>query len=219
MKQIIKSKEPKSLTNYRASITKTDLKSLKKYEDSPKNVLDDLRKALLEEQGYICCYCMQRVDFRYTKIEHFKSRSGFREKQLDYNNLFISCLGGEGSSPTKQFCDTKKGDRELNYINLLTDIESKIEYKKDGYIYSNDDDINNELNDILNLNYLVSKNNRKETLRSLYSEFKKIGWSNHSLKENIKKYQNKNSKGKYRPYCQMIVYFLTKKLKQKGVTI
>jgi len=35
---------------------------------------------------------------------------------------------------------------------------------------------------------------------------------------NLKKYKHKNSKGKYRPYCEMIVYFLTKKLKQKGVT-
>jgi len=90
--------------------------------------------------------------------------------------------------------------------------------KKDGVIYSNDCDIDSELNQILNLNYKLLKNNRKEALNQLFIDLKKMGWDIPILKSNLEKYKHKNSKGKYRPYCEMIVYFLTKKLKSKGVT-
>jgi len=215
LKQIIKTKEPRSLTTYRASISKKDLSSLEKFDTAPSKVKDELREQLLQEQGFICCYCMNRVEFRNSKIEHFNPRSLFREEQLDYHNLFIACLGGEGHTSNKQSCDTKKGNNQLKHINLLSDIEKSIEYKKDGFIYSNNSDIDNELNQILNLNHKLLKNNRKEALNQLLIDLKKRGWNISTLKSNLEKYKHKNSKGKYRPYCEMIVYFLTKKLKQK----
>lgn len=230
MKQIIKSKEPISLTKYRANIPKKDLKTLKKYESSPKNVLDDLRKQLLEEQGYICCYCMSRIDYPYTKIEHLKPRSVYREKQLDYSNLFIACCGKKIDkelfydcdtpkkkySKTELYCDTKKGKEELKHINLLTKIQDNIKYRKNGLIFSDNINIDKEINEVLNLNYEVLTTNREDALNQLFIELNKNNWSIPTLKLTLKKYQNKNSKGKYRPYCQMIVYFLTKKLKLKG---
>jgi len=229
VKQIFKTKEPTSLISYRASISKEDLKNQKKYEQSPMIVLDDLRKQLLEEQGYICCYCMSRIDYPYSKIEHFKPRSIYREKQLDYSNLFIACCGKridkkkfsdcktrkEKSSLQKEYCDTKKGKNELKHIQLLTDIENNLKYSKSGLIFSDNTQINKELNDILNLNYDVLKRNREDTLNQIIIELNKNNWSVSYLKSTINKYKNKNSKGKYRPYCEMIVYFLSKKLRQK----
>ena len=219
MKQILKSKEPISLTTYRASISKKDLSTLEKFDTAPSKVKDELREQLLEEQGFICCYCMNRVEFRNSKIEHFNPRSNFRTEQLDYHNLFIACLGGEGHTTNQQSCDTKKGNTQLKHINLLVDIETSIEYKKDGFIYSNNSDIDRELNQILNLNYKLLKNNRQEVLNQLLIDLKKRGWDISNLKSTLENYKHKNSKGKYRPYCEMIVYFLTKKLKSKGVTI
>jgi len=218
VKQIFKTKEPTSLTTYRAGISKEDLKKLEKFDTAPTKVKEELRDKLLEEQGFICCYCMNRVGGRNSKIEHFKPRSLFRGEQLDYTNLFIACLGGQGCSPKEQSCDTKKGNESLRYINLLSDIEKSIEYKKDGLIFSNNQDIDRELNEILNLNYNLLQNNRQEALHQLLSDLKKRGWDIPILKSTLEKYKHKNSKGKYRPYCEMIVYFLRKKLKQKGVT-
>ena len=219
MREIIKTKEPKSLTTYRASISKEDLHTLEKFDNSPKDIKDDLRNKLLEEQGFICCYCMDRVEFKNSKIEHFKPRSIHRDKQLDYSNLFIACLGGEGGSKNKQHCDTKKGQSELNSIYLLSNIEKELEYKKDGLIFSKNSEINKELDEVLNLNYEVLKTNREDTFHQLTCELKKSGWTVPNLKSNLEKYKTKNSKGKYRPYCEMIVYFLIKKLKQKGVIV
>ena len=141
MKQIFKAKEPISLTTYRASISKEDLKSLEKFDTAPSKVKNDLRDKLLEEQGFICCYCMDRIERRNSKIEHFNPRSLFRIEQLEYTNLFVACLGGQGYSPDKQSCDTKKGNDVLKYINLLSDIEKSIEYKKDGLVFSKDSNI------------------------------------------------------------------------------
>jgi len=217
VKQIVKTKEPLSLTNYRASIPKKDLNSLEKFDTAPSTVKDELRTKLLEEQGFICCYCMGRIEFRNSKIEHFKPRSLFRGEQLDYKNLFVACLGGQGNSTKNQSCDTKKANDTLEYIDLLTNIESSIEYKKDGTIFSKNQNIDNELTQILNLNFYRLKSNRQEALNQLLSDLKKRGWDISTLKSTLQQYKHKNSKGKYRPYCEMIVYFLTKKLKQKGV--
>ena len=233
MKQICKIKEPISLSKYRASISKNDLENSKMYESSPKSVLDDLRNYLLEEQGYICCYCMSRIDFNYTKIEHFKPRSIFRVNQLDYSNLFVACCGknidkkkfydckttNEKYNKNNFYCDTKKDNGLLKAINLLSHIEKNIDYKKDGLIFSKNRNIDKELNEILNLNYKILQNNRKKALEQLLIELRKKSWTISNLKLNLQKYKHKNSEGKSRPYCEMIVYFLTKKLKSKGITI
>ena len=129
MKRIKKNHEPKSLEEYRND-TKTsnsysefknkDAEQCKKDEQA--NKTNNLRRALLNEQGYICCYCMSRISCYNSKIEHFKPQSLYKELQLDYKNLFIAC---KGNSSKEQFCDTHKANQELKKINLLEDIEKK----------------------------------------------------------------------------------------------
>lgn len=54
-----------------------------------------LRKFLLEEQGYICCYCGQRIDMNTTVIEHLLDKGTHRRLTYDYSNLLASCNGGK----------------------------------------------------------------------------------------------------------------------------
>ena len=104
MKEIVKSSEPRSLTTYRSQIPSQNMLDENIYDDfsyktkegCKNNEIDNLRKFLLEEQGYICCYCMSRISCDNSKIEHFKPQSPHRDKQIEYSNLFISCNGGEG---------------------------------------------------------------------------------------------------------------------------
>ena len=35
----------------------------------------ELKESLLKEQGYLCAYCMARIDKDHMKVEHFKPRS------------------------------------------------------------------------------------------------------------------------------------------------
>jgi uncharacterized protein (TIGR02646 family) len=57
------------------------------FDDMPTEVKNDLRKSLLEEQGYLCAYCMCRIadSGQDTKIEHYRPRD--ENNELDYNNL------------------------------------------------------------------------------------------------------------------------------------
>lgn len=227
LKKIIKSKEPKSLTAYRSNIPHKDLQKSNIYEDFKEktkeqcreNRANNLRKQLLQEQGYICCYCMSRIDCNNSKIEHFKPQTKNRESQIDYQNLFIACNGGEGLKATEQYCDTKKGEKNLEYIDLLSSIEQNIYYTKGAKnisIKSNDENIAKEINNILNLNISVLGRNRKETYNRVMKNLKSRGYTIANINKVLNYYKSKHN-GKFEPYCQMIVYFLIKKLKSKGV--
>ena len=229
MKKIVKTKELKSLTNYRSSIAKKDLEKNSIYEDFKykskeqciENEPESLRKQLLEEQGYICCYCMDRIDCNNSKIEHFKPQTKYRELQIDYKNLFIACGGGEGLESKKQFCDTKKGEKELKYINLLSNIEKDIKYLKSSKeitIASDNKYIDNELNSILNLNVSILSKSRRQKYNEVIKKLKAKKY-NISYVKRVLNYFKKKHNGKFEPYCEMVVYFLTKKLKSKGIRL
>lgn len=240
LKRIIKSTEPKSLKKYRKKFTINELsidKEIyrnypnKKQEDCSANKSSNLRKYLLEEQGYICCYCMNTINCNYSKIEHYKPQSKFRGLQLNYSNLFVACCGKNIDKKKYQtcktydeetnkdyddrFCDTYKNNSELIYINLLSNIERDIQYDKYGLISSHNKNIEDELNKILNLNSKTLKKQRKETLDRLKVQLRKKGYTKSILEYYLKQYKNKNSNNKFAPYCEMIVYFLNKTLKSK----
>lgn len=230
MKKIVKTTEPTTLTKYRSSINHADLEKNHIYKDFPdktredcdKGISGNLRKQLLEEQGYICCYCMSRISCKNSKIEHLKPQTKYRAYQIDYNNLFVACLGGEGQKESNQFCDTKKAEEELKYIDLLSNIENDIFYKKDSKDYiligSRNSDIDYDINTILNLNVTSLQKNRREAYDRVMQRLKQKGWTISTIKQVFNYYQTKHN-GKFEPYCQVVVYFLGKKLKALGVII
>lgn len=56
---------------------------------------NELRRYLLLEQGFTCCYCGCRI---YQKeqipVEHLKPKSEFKDDIFNYDNLMVSCSGG-----------------------------------------------------------------------------------------------------------------------------
>ena len=227
LKKITKSKEPKSLTAYRSTISHKNLEDTNIYEDFKEKTkeqcredkADNLRKQLLQEQGYICCYCMSRIDCNNSKIEHFRPQTKNRVVQIDYQNLFIACSGGEGSKAKEQFCDTKKGEKDLDYIDLLSSIEHSVNYVKGAkniFVISTDKNIDNEMNDVLNLNVTVLSQNRREVYDRVMKNLKSRGYTIANIQKILNYYKTQH-KGKFEPYCEMVVYFLSKKLKSKGI--
>lgn len=227
LKKITKAKEPKSLTAYRSTISQPNLKDSNIYEDFKEKTKEqcrenqayNLRRQLLQEQGYICCYCMGRISCDNSKIEHFKPQTKYRELQIDYQNLFVACKGGEGLQEKEQFCDTKKGEKDLKYIDLLASVEQNIFYVKGAKsisIKSTDKNVDKELNDILNLNVMILEQNRKEAYDSVMKNLKSRGFTVPNIKKALNYYKSKHNE-KFEPYCEMIIYFLTKKLKSKGI--
>jgi uncharacterized protein (TIGR02646 family) len=229
VRKINKGVEPRTLTEYRASIPTKNLCDehiyedfkCKTREDCSNNVAGNLRKQLLEEQGYICCYCMERIGCSDCKIEHLKDQSGNRNLQINYRNLFVACSGNEGNQKNQQHCDTFKGNQDLDHIDLLSNIENSICYKdSDGEIFSKNSNINDEIDNILNLNLKRLKDNRKDAIKTFYQELKrelgtKDTWKTIDLNKKIQKYQKKDSSGKYKVYCEMFIYFLKKQVSRR----
>lgn len=219
MRKIVKTSEPYTLTNYRSRIPKKNKLDSNIYNDFPdKNKQDcnsnksgNLRKQLLEDQGYICCYCMQRISCDNSRIEHFKSQEHNRKYQIQYKNLFVACNNSHGKSFAEQHCDVRKADIDLTTkLNLSSSSSiNKIKYKKDCTIYSDDNDIDTDINDILNLNLEIIKNARKQAFNDLIKNIS--SWNRAYLDRLIIKYSNKNIDGKYAEFSEMLVWKLTKR--------
>lgn len=200
MRKILKQLEPREWTKHR-------LTPGAKYEAVP-----ELRKALLEEQGYLCAYCMRRIPIRdtnsneSTRIDHILSRTKHPELQLNYSNMVVCCPG----AITSDFhCDKQKGENDIT-INLFEDhfFDTLSYSSKDGRIKSSDAESDRQINELLNLNHALLKRNRLETLRGVILMLNRIGWTSSNIRHQIEIWNQKDQQGHYKPYNSIVVWFL-----------
>ncbi|MDM8517385.1 retron system putative HNH endonuclease [Desulfobacterales bacterium HSG16] len=90
MRYIEKQDEPDEFVEWKE---RKDDKIWNKFKNRKKRIV---KNAIVEEQGYICCYCGKRIHKdRNTRIEHLKSRSKYPDDTFNYKNLLVSCFGGD----------------------------------------------------------------------------------------------------------------------------
>ena len=207
MRAIIKGPEPASLTAHRK-------KQHSDYDNyAAKN---DLRHALVIEQRGLCCYCMGRIRplVGSTKIEHWKCQAHHCGEQLNYRNLLGACLGGHGQPARLQHCDTRKGNRDLkwNPAKPAHRIETRLRYELDGSTHACDANFDEQLNQVLNLNLAVLRNNRKGVLDSVLCWWRKQPKPvpRRGIENKRKEYAAKG--GDLTPYCQVAVWWLNQKI-------
>ena len=206
MRAIAKGHEPPSLTAHR-------LTPHCGYDNYPGK--DDLRHALVTEQRGLCCYCMGRIRNgpATMKIEHWRCRAYHQAEQLNYRNLLGACLGGHGQPRHLQHCDTRKGDRDLqwNPADPAHHIETRVRYELDGTIHADDAVFDDHLNDVLNLNLPQIKNNRKGVLSALLDWWRSEKPVPRARIEGEIR-ERTNGPGDLPPYCQVVVWWLQQKL-------
>jgi len=211
MRAIAKGPEPPTLTAHR----KSPYCSYDNYGDK-----DGLRHALVAEQRGICCYCMARIHDKHDsmKVEHWRCRDGYQDEQLTYRNLLGACLGGKGQPPRLQHCDTRKGNRDLrwNPADLAHHVETRVSYDPDGTIKSDDAVFDAELNDILNLNLPVLKNNRRNAYDAVLEwwKYEKNRIHGPVSRERLEHERDRHvaSNGMLAPYCRVAVWLLEQKI-------
>ncbi len=196
---IKKGKEPQEWRNHRCTPGAN-------YEAKP-----ELREALLQEQGYICTYCMQRISESNSRIEHLKSRHHSPKLALDYQNMVICCSGMSGD---EAHCDVKKGNKPISFSPLLPQLEDSISYSSHtGHIKSNNATWDTEINKVLNLNASLLCENRKKVLEGVIQILgSKKKWNLTELKRQYQNWINPDSGGQLRPYCGIVKSFLSKKI-------
>jgi uncharacterized protein (TIGR02646 family) len=210
MRTIIKRPEPHSLALYRHTAGAT----FDDYPDKP-----TLRTALVAEQRGLCCYCLQQIrpQIGSMKIEHWHSRAigHYPAEQLDYWNLLGACMGNEGQPWERQHCDTRKGDRNFsrNPANAMPRIEDLVRFLGDGRIVSDIPAFDAELNNVLNLNAAHLRNRRKALLDAFKDSLVKRGrLPRATLLKWLQDWNGELSPGELREFCQVVIYWLQKRL-------
>jgi uncharacterized protein (TIGR02646 family) len=214
---IEKNAEPQSLKAHR-NTPGADFDSLDKTE---------LRTSLLEEQGYLCAYCMKRInDAKNTKIEHYEARND--ENQLLYTNLHAVCTGNEKLqnqcekvNPKKFTCDTMKKNQML-HVNPQNraDMET-LYYDLKGKIYSTNSDYQKDLDMVLNLNdpYGYLNDNRQAALKAVQNQLIKLK-PGQDAKPLLYKIQNlccvKNSIGELPEFVGIIRWYIERQIRKHG---
>ncbi len=92
-----------------------------------------------------------------------------------------------------------------------------IKYKRDGTIYSDDNDLDDELNQMLNLNYERLKLNRKNIISAVEEALCKHRGlrSPGEIRCLIDKWQQKDSSGKNIPFYGVALFKLNKHFQRK----
>ena len=125
------------------------------FDKLPKEVL---RKNILKDQHYLCAYCMKRIenDF-HTTVEHYNPLSKYWSEALNYDNMICVCDGGrdvELAEGEKRLlcCDAYKEDTELVINPFMQAHIQQIKYLKNGIIYAENSQFNEDINERLKLN-------------------------------------------------------------------
>lgn len=99
---------------------------------------EELKNALLTEQGYICCYCNRELLYKTTTLEHFwsKGTKEYFNLAYDYTNLFVSCDGfAKEPKPRYVCCNEKRLEGDLLPLNPTESlIETHFDFTIDGQI-------------------------------------------------------------------------------------
>jgi uncharacterized protein (TIGR02646 family) len=206
MIQINKGSEPVKWTEKKSTPNFTQYESI-----------TELREALLEEQGYICAYCMRRIPAKdvnvdaTSKIEHIKSQVDRPDLQLNYANMAICCPGNLND---EAHCDKLKGSRSVSFNLQTATLQQSITYASlDGSISSSNHIWNNEMNEILNLNHGLLKANRKEALSGIIDYLNAAGWTTQAINAKLNLWRQRNAEGKYFQFCGIVIWYLEKKLR------
>lgn len=130
------------------------------YVSLPTEVKSALKETLLQRQGYLCAYCMRRIDSAdHAKLEHVipQSRSiaeGHPEQTVEYRNMLVTCMGGddEGRPYSEKTCDSHKADMPIAIDPTSETDIATIRYLRNGMIHSSNLQFDHDLCDTLNLN-------------------------------------------------------------------
>ena len=203
MKHIRKNAEPQTFTEWK--MHHKDNKQLH-YGMLVGDLKQEVKDALLAEQGYICCYCERRLTNHNSHIEHLRPQSDPAADPLDYTNLLCSCqkLLDKGAP---RHCGNLKGqwyDEELLVSPLDPSCETRFAFNADGKIKpAQDQDLAaQETIERLGLGIPKLNNLRASAIEPFLDE----SLSADELKLFVENYLEKNSSGMFGEFWGMIRY-------------
>lgn len=170
----------------------------------------ETKQSLLEEQGYICCYCGRRIDYEGSQIEHIfsKGTAAYKKLQLDYETNMVACCDGgkkersEGTINKEYlYCEAVKGDKILPINPLTIECERKFLFDENGDIIgvSKDAEVTIEM---LNLTSPVITNKRKAAIK-YYIDYPVSDWDAEYMR-----LSKKDALGRFEEFCFVLQRYI-----------
>ncbi|MEG3923259.1 retron system putative HNH endonuclease [Microcoleus sp. D3_18a_C4] len=209
MKYIQKRQEPQIFSEWKAKQRALGV-NYNNYKDFRNPEKDPVHSSLLSEQGYICCYCCQRVDKTNSHIEHLAPQSKTdAELSVEYTNMLASC-GRDTNQPGYRWpdhCGNKRGNLAIGVSPLQANCEEFFNYSSTGEILpaNNLDDPKDAQTtiEVLGLNHYDLMQGRIEALKVLQGIM-----TQEEAKLWAQDCQQMNAQGQYQPFCNAVLYFL-----------
>lgn len=187
-----------------AGLTGDELFDLVKDLDSYKN----MKRQLLEDQGYVCCYCNRSITGVGDITEHVDPKSSKKCLVGEYKNLLVACEGGQhipaaitGTKKEKRkayplHCDQSKENHPIPISPLSPDCESRVKYDVlTGSVYGDPNVIT--MRDTLNLDIPVLKNERRDEIKNWCYDGSGNVLSNAQLEKVFTKMLTRDANGHY----------------------
>lgn len=211
MKLIAKKEQPAELQEWIAQFLSMNGRNPTYKDFRGTSEWTNLRAELLSEQGYICCYCMARIEDWSSHIEHFVPRVASKlrphaidtqDLELSYDNMLMSCNGEHGDGA---HCGRCKDCEDSPMLLSPTDpaIEEVFTYGIDGSIDGTSPEAMTSIR-ILNLNTLQLRRHRRSAIH-MSELFEDTG---RSTEDAIFYYGSKDLDGYYSPFCMSVIYCL-----------
>ncbi|MFM2429161.1 MAG: hypothetical protein RLZZ511_374 [Cyanobacteriota bacterium] len=216
MRFIPKNPEPASFADWKQQANSNWQPSFTELRNPEK---PELLGSLLKEQGYICCYCCQRIGPTNSHIEHLKPQKHCLEaEKIAYENLLASCPGYlEEEIVTdrlpQEFCGQKKGDwynPDLMVSPLDPHCAAYFRYTAAGEILPTTN-VHKQTAaqttiERLGLNHPKLDRGRRTALEGILDDLESL--TNDDLKRLIISYNRPNENGQLIPYCAAITHQL-----------
>jgi len=237
MKLIVKDKTKigyQRLLNLKRSVGNySDVKNDKSKGDY---IRDEVLTSLLEEQGYICAYCMRQIDLLNATLEHIVGQNYIengkevgKKLQIDYDNFLAVCKGD--SCKDTLHCDKSRAnyqkDRPLFANPLKNTIVQNIKFSDKGAIYykdfvaiekisqlknhttlDEDSNVRYDLHETLNLNCQSLKDRREAIIKSI-KKLSDNGENKDKLRKILSKFESRHG-NEYDAFCEVAIKYINK---------
>lgn len=173
MKHVTKNTSPEDFEAWKAEANQEGRPIYRDLRNPEKR---NLLRALLAEQGSVCCYCGRSISLEDSHIEHFRPQDRYETLQLEYANLHASCVRWPEPS-TPRHCGHAKGngfDEDLHITPVDPECEQAVLYTLRGAIVPTapEDRRAKYMIDLLALDSPILQHLRNEVLtRTLGPEF------------------------------------------------
>jgi uncharacterized protein (TIGR02646 family) len=210
VRPIVRGAEPASFTAWKA-------KRSAEWEPDWGNFQGDEKKDVLEalkrDQGFVCCYCEQRLAERTVHIEHLQSRRDAPHLALEFTNLLACCqrdLKVERQAPIH--CGHLKGHQSLDVHPLMQDCRAFFIFDSQGGIRPSDEPARSQVArraiETLGLDVSSLVAQRSQAIDGALTLFEE-GASDEEIRQLIAFIESQNAEGHHTPFASAVVQVLT----------